>query len=193
MPTGCEDTLGAGQVRDCNVPNDLRYLTSDLDVATIKSTFECIANVGDQGSASEMPMTAMVDGIGPLNAPGECNDGFIRDDAILVVTLISDDHSGWFGDDNENGFGGTPDSWYADVIDVKGKPENVVVLGLIALLSDQSCIGFGPEESDQFKAFVEMFGEHGIVGSVCDPDYNSFFQEAVGLIDTTCDEFEPEG
>jgi hypothetical protein len=192
-PTSCEDTLGAGQVRNCNVPNGLRYLTSDLDLATIKSTFECTANVGDQGSAEEMPMTGMVEAIGPLNSAGECNDGFVRDDAILVVTVISDDHSGWFGNDNENGYGGTPESWYADVIAVKGKPENVVVLSLVALLDDQSCIGFGPEESDQFIAFTEMFGAHGIVASVCEQDYNQFFQSAVGLIDTTCDEFEPEG
>ena len=152
-----------------------------------------VAGVTTIDGAGATLMTGMVEAIGPLNSAGECNDGFVRDDAILVVTVISDDHSGWFGNDNENGYGGTPESWYADVIAVKGKPENVVVLSLVALLDDQSCIGFGPEESDQFIAFTEMFGAHGIVASVCEQDYNQFFQSAVGLIDTTCDEFEPEG
>jgi hypothetical protein len=30
-------------------------------------------------------------------------------------------------------------------------------------------------------------------GSVCAPSYNAFFDQAVELIDTTCDEFVPEG
>ncbi len=190
--TGCEEVLGAGQVRDCNVPGGARYLTSALDPATLASSFECIANVGTGGSSAEMPMTALVEAMGPLNMPGQCNAGFLRNDAILVITIISDDHSGWGSDDNENGFGGTPQSWFDAVIAAKGKAENVVVLGLYALLSDQSCIEQGPDESDQFIAFTEMFESQGIVGSVCEPDYNDpFFQDAVDLIDTTCEAFVP--
>jgi hypothetical protein len=191
VPTSCEDTLGAGQVRDCDVPNGLRYLTSDLDLATIKSTFQCTANVGDFGSAEELPMTGMLEAIGPLNGAGECNDGFLRDDAILVVTIITDDHTGWFGEDDAKN--GDPQAWFDEIVAIKDKPENVVVLGLYALLEDQSCIGFGPNESVKFIEFTEMFGDHGIIGTVCSDDYNSFFQDAVALIDTTCDEFEPEG
>jgi len=191
-PPVCETTLGAGQVRNCPVPGGVRYLTSALDPVTLKSTFQCLANVGATGSADEMPMTALVEAIGPLNAPGQCNQGFLRNDAILVVTIISDDHSGWPGTDNECGYGGTPQSWFDAVIAAKGKVENVVVLGLYALLSDQSCIEHGPEQADQFIEFTEKFGSQGIIDSVCEPDYNNpFFQDAVGLIDTTCEAFIP--
>ncbi len=188
---GCDSVLGAGQVRDCSVPNGIRYLTSELDFPTLKSTFQCIANVGTLGSGAEMPMTAIVEAIGPLNSPGQCNEGFLRDDAILVITVISDDHSGWTAEDNQTGFGGTPQSWYDAVIAAKRSPENVVVLGLYALLSDQSCIMLGPEEADQFIEFTSKFGSQGIIGSVCAPDYNVFFQEAIGLIDHTCEAFVP--
>ncbi len=190
---GCEGVLGAGQVRDCPVPDGRRYLTSAVDAATLKSTFQCMANVGTTGFSWEMPMTAIVEAIGPLNASGQCNEGFLRNDAILVITVISDDHSGWSGNDNENGYGGTPQSWFDAVVAAKlGRVENIVVLGLYAILEDQSCIYNGVEEADQFITFTETFGSQGIIGSVCEPDYNNpFFQQAVGLIDTTCEQFEP--
>ncbi len=188
---GCDGVLGAGQVRGCNVPGGVRYLASALDAATLKSTFQCVANVGITGSGDEMVISALVDAIGPLNEAGQCNEGFVRDDAILVVTIISDDHSGWAGNDNENGFGGTPQEWFDKVIAVKGKVENVVVLGLYALLTDQSCIDFGPQESDQFIDFTKRFGSQAFIGSVCAPNYDPFFKEAVALIDTTCENFVP--
>ncbi len=191
MPSGCDDVLGAGQVRNCNVPGGVRYLTSDLDLASLKTTFQCVANVGDFGSALELPMTAMLEAIGPLNGAGECNEGFLRDDAILVVVIISDDHTGWLGEDDAKI--GNPQASFDGVVQIKDKPENVVVLGLFALAEDQSCIGFGPNESVKFIEFTEMFGDRGVTGTVCSNDYNSFFQDAVALIDTACDEFVPEG
>jgi len=191
---GCDAVLGAGHIRDCAVPDGKRYLTSALDAATLKSTFQCIANVGITGSADEMPMSALVEAVGPLNGPGQCNEGFLRNDAVLVITVISDDHSGWSGNDNENGFGGTPQSWFDGVMAAKkGVLENVVVLGLYAQLSDPfTCIAYAPREADQFIAFTKMFGSQGIIGTVCAPDYNNpFFQNAVALIDTTCEGFVP--
>jgi hypothetical protein len=188
----CEETLGAGQVRSCAVPEDTRYMTSAMGIDTIKSAFQCAANVGDQGSAEELPMSAMMAALDEENAADGCNPGFVRSDAVLVVTFITDDHTGWFGTDDVSSVG-SPQEWYDAVIAAKTKPENVVVLGLVALLSDQSCIGFGPEEADRFVEFIEMFDDHGIIGSVCTPDYNAFFQDAVALIDTACDEFVPEG
>jgi hypothetical protein len=192
VPSSCEEILGAGQVRNCPVPDDTRYLTSAMSIAEIKDGFTCAANVGDFGSATELPMSAMLEVVGPQNEAQGCNPGFLRDDAVLVMTIITDDHTGWFGEDNAKNVG-SPQEWYDGLIAAKGKPENVVILGLFALLEDQSCIGFGPNESVRFIEFVEMFGDHGMIASVCEQDYNAFFQEAVGLIDTTCDEFMPEG
>jgi hypothetical protein len=41
---------------------------------------------------------------------------------------------------------------------------------------------------------VESFGDKGIVGSICAPDYTAFFVDAIAtVVATTCDEFEPEG
>jgi hypothetical protein len=75
-----------------NVPCDLggrRYITKDTP--DIPSAFECIARVGVSGN--NLMGDALVAAVGPqLNAsepePGGCNAGFLRDDALLVLTMI---------------------------------------------------------------------------------------------------------
>ena len=58
---------------------------------------------------------------------GGCNEGFLRDDAILVVTFITDEE--------DTGSAGNPDSWKQTLVDAKGgNEEAIVVLGLVALL-----------------------------------------------------------
>ncbi|GEM_PF-288410 len=189
---GCDGILGAGVLRggECMIPGGARYLTSALDSATLKSTFQCMATVGIDGSGNEMVISSLVDAIGPQSQPGQCNDGFLRRDAVLVVTVISDDHTGLPGDDNIGGVGGTPQEWFDKVIAIKGGLQNVVVLGMVTLPSDQSCI-FPKGSSDKFIEFIEKFGSQGVIGSICTPNYAPYFEQAVALIDTTCDEFVP--
>ena len=49
----------------------------------------------------------------------------------------------------------------------------------------------GAEPSPRLRQFVNSFGERGVAGSVCADSYKEFFQEAVAIIDTTCDGFVP--
>jgi hypothetical protein len=204
----CEGTLGAGEVQpynneasneDCGVPGGLRYLTSDLPQAQIKDTFACMAKVGIFGSGGELPMSAMVEAVTTQIAPGACNEGFLRDDAVLVVTVITDDYPSENDDDASTV--GTPMGWYDALVAAKnGKAENIVMLGILNL-ADSTCVqdgsaGPGPavHPTQKFLDFVALFGIRGIVGDVCsEPDYGAFFGQAVTLIDTACDEFEPEG
>jgi hypothetical protein len=46
------------------------------------------------------------------------------------------------------------------------------------------------QDPAKVREFIDMF-PNSIRGSVCEPSYNAFFQQAVDLIDTTCDEFTP--
>ncbi|GEM_PF-1804487 len=198
--TGCENTLGSGFTGTCAMPDTRRYLTSELAPDQLKSTFQCIANVGTNGSWNELPMSAMVDAISTQAAAGACNDGFLRDDAVLVVTIISDDHAGWSGPDygpatDDSTTVGTPQAWYDALVAAKhGRAESIVVLGLLLTLDNQACnsLSFdGPDEATKFLQFVQLFGPHGVIGNVCETNYAPFFQNAVGLIGSTCDEFEP--
>jgi hypothetical protein len=51
----------------------------------------------------------------------------------------------------------------------------------------------GAEPSPRLRAFVDLFGDRGVAGSVCADDYIPFFLDAADIVDFTCDEFRPEG
>ena len=127
---------------------------------------------------------------GTLLGPGGCNEGFLRDDAILVVTFISDDAC------YEDHL--APADWVDQVVAAKGgDPSAVVVLGI---LPGDGCHD-SPETlancdegvaGDHWREFVAAF-PHGSTANVCDGSYDTFFAEAVGLVTESCGSFEPPG
>jgi hypothetical protein len=198
LPGGeCETTLGAGKIFEedgtqCLPEDGPRYMTqAEPDLA---GTFSCAAHVGTYGDGNERPMQAMLEATSPMmNAMGECNDGFLRDDAILVVTFITDEEDVMKSP-------GDPQDWHDGLIANKnGDPNAVAVLGLFGdgdlpapecpPLTDDT----GAEPSPRLRAFVDLFGERGVAGSVCADDFIPFFLDAVDVVDFTCDEFRPEG
>jgi hypothetical protein len=179
------------------------YMTEmdDLDVA-----FTCAAQLGIDGDGDERGMQTMQAALSdPMNQPGDCNDGFLRDDALLVIVVITDEE-----DDHEiegcdqdalPGSDGEPADWYAGVVAAKaGIETNIVVLALIGppgpdpalCRALDKCEGgiIGAEVADRIAEFTTMF-THGFIGRVCEPSYASFFEEAVGVIDSACEDFDP--
>jgi hypothetical protein len=197
--TECDKTLGAAFVRDkegepCGVDNSgLRWMTQDQPA--LDDTFACIAEVGVLGDNVEKVMEAMMEAVSDdLNAAGACNDGFIRDDAILVVTFITDEEDMIDAYNLESP--GDPPDWKQALVDAKGgNTDAIVILGLTNDngLPNRLCDLDPGKASPRLIEFVELFGWHGVWGSVCEPDYNPFFQSAVDVIHQTCLEFDPEG
>lgn len=193
-PQLCDISLGAGQVapmgeaasnQDCALAGDARYIqASEPDLL---DAFSCIAKVGVDGSDSERPIDALLRAVGPEHGePGGCNEGFVRDDAILVITIITDepdDHS--LGD---------PAGWADAVIAAKGGvPESVVVLGLLPDGDlDMPLCGAESVLAPRITEFLQLF-ESSSRASICEPDYSPFFLDAVSVISVACDEFEPIG
>lgn len=187
LPTGCDVEIGAGKDDDqlgnpCGIAGGLRYMLDDQP--NLEQTFSCLALVGTGGDGIERPMDAVTEAIGPQNGMGACNEGFLRDDAVLVVTVITDE------DDVDQSMG-NPAVWKQTLVDAKnGDEDAIVVLGLVGdggLMGGQC-----PSDVDApaLRSFAESF-TYGQVGSVCAPDYAPFFEQAVAVIDTACDEFEP--
>ncbi|WP_143825553.1 hypothetical protein [Nannocystis exedens] len=192
----CDTIRGAGVLHPvgsfasnfkCNVTGGNRYMLPDQP--DLYGTFACVAKVGTAGSASERPMNAIQEAISEnLNYPMGCNGGFLRDDAILVITFISDDPN----DPDQ----GTPADWKASIVAAKNGDENaVVVLGLIPHPELGCTTGNDPNavQGAHWQEFIEMWGAHGISGSVCEADYAPFFLQAINAIDQTCEEFNPPG
>ncbi len=187
----CDKTIGAGVVhpagkgasnQPCTIYGGNRYIIAGEPDPV--GTFSCMALVGLAGHPSERPMDSLVAAMSDeLNGPGGCNEGFLRDNAILVVTFISDDP--WYEDS------GTPQDWYDAVLAAKnGDPAAVAVLGLTPNF-DGCRDGAGPPKGAHWGEFVAMWGDHGLEASVCNDDYGPFFEEAVVVVDLTCDEFQP--
>jgi hypothetical protein len=193
----CDTTLGAGKTKSsegdsCAIASGQRYMT-DLQ-PNLGATFACVGKVGVNGDGNERPVEAMLEALSPgLNDPGQCNEAFLRKDAILVATLITDE-------EDEMKSPGDPAAWHDALVAVKGGNEDaVVMLGLVgdADLQNPVCDpyangGAGAEAAPRLRALVESFPK-GVWGSVCEPDYSPFFLDAVSVIDAACDDFTPEG
>jgi hypothetical protein len=200
VPDTCDGTLGAGIDHDgtdarasCGITDGKRWF--DATQPDPAAAFGCVANLYD-GNNPERTMDAVLASLAPeLVGPGGCNEGFLRDDAVLVVTFITDEE-----DDDESM--GDPAAWYDALLARKGGNETaLVVLGLVgdtglpgAVCPPDSVPGSnGGEYSPRLIAFAESWGTRGLWGSVCAPDYGPFFADAVALVDVACETFEPEG
>ena len=178
-----------------------------------------MGNRGFAGPGNEQTMDALVASIGPLNEPGQCNEGFLRDDAILVVTVITDEEDSP-GDavplpaldgscepvDADTNSTGSPAAWKEAIVDAKsGDATSAVVLALIGDCdAEGTCPGIaldvlnpaapitGAEPAPRLREFATSF-EYGTVGPVCAADYAPFFEEAVSVIESACEDFVPPG
>ena len=196
----CDDLLGAGHVggnwgQQCSIDGGHRYLVEGQP--DLVDAFGCIADVGTGGNGFERLMEAMSNAVGPWSAPGGCNDGFIREEAILVVTFVTDEDEACI-DSNEVCSEGTPANWKQDLVEAKGGNEAaIVILGVFGDndLTNGICgpfdpyVGTGALAAPLLREFVDSFGEQGHFCSVCLPDYGECFQDAVNTIDMTCDDF----
>jgi hypothetical protein len=151
----------------------------------LEDAFSCAARLGIDGNGLERPMDAMLTALHPAEDLTACNDGFLRDDALLVIVLITDE------EDFEDSEGG-PVSWYESVVEAKGgDDERVVVLSLVGHPKPNDCIPtqwtgmMGAEIATRILQFTSIF-PYGYVGDICSGDYEPFFSEAIEHIDTVC-------
>ncbi|HEY0136063.1 MAG TPA: hypothetical protein VGB85_18380 [Nannocystis sp.] len=179
----CDKTLGAGTVFNAgldsaNVPCKLdgghRYITQDQ--TDLKATFACMAQVGQGGGENVGQATA--EAVSPaLNQDGGCNAGFLRDDALLMITFVAPG-----GDDDSDG---TPQDWADAVFAAKHGDKNaVVMLGIHGVAPDG---GRG-----RLVEFLELF-PFSLQGYLTEPSFGPIFADAVEMVDAACQGFTPPG
>lgn len=166
-----------------------RFATEQDDLS---AKFPCMATVGTTGSGGEKPVSATVEALSPAKlGPGGCNEGFVRDDSILVIVVVTDDPSlvNVF-DDAEPTL--DTSGWAPAVLAAKDdNADAVVVIGFIPW-DDVSCVG-NQVESPNLIEFVDAFGEQGVKASICEADYGPVFASTVSTIKATCDNYTPVG
>lgn len=189
----CEDALGAGKRtsssnEDCGISGSQRYIESGQP--SLQSVFSCLGEVGTFGNFGEQPMDAVLRAISATeNGAGGCNAGFLREDAVLVVVLVTDE------DDTRSS--GDAEQWRQALLEAKGGDERaVVVLGFVGDDNLSGGLPGGPcpllnisSGAPELQRFVQSMAL-GSLASVCAPDYSPFFQQAVANIRTACDELD---
>lgn len=187
-PSACDETVGAGTIYNAgpyteNVPCGLdehRYMTAeDLDTPGL---FECLARVGTGGGSNRMG-DALVAAVSPgLNDPGGCNEGFIRTDALLMLTMIGPE-------DGAVGIGsqGTWQEWRQAVVNAKaGNESAIVALGIVG--SDE-CL---PNTNPNFRLcdLIPSFPYSRLEHLTLD-DYGPAFDKAAEMALDACSLFIP--
>jgi len=187
-PSICDETMGAGTVYNAgpyteNVPCGLdehRYMTAeDLDTPGL---FECLARVGTYGF-NKMG-DALVGAVSPeLNGPGGCNEGFLRPDALLMLTMIGPEDSAV----DLNKSKGTWQQWRQAVVDAKqGNESAIVALGIIS--GDDCLPNTDPDIRlcDLIPSFPYSRLEHLTL-----KDYGPAFDKAAKMAIDACSLFVP--
>ncbi|MEM6992325.1 MAG: hypothetical protein AAF721_17570 [Myxococcota bacterium] len=193
-PGTCDEATGVGNDtasatgQACDFVSGGNYI--DANEPDLHAAFDCAGDVPPEGNGQEFQVGSILGALQESAGQAGCNPGFLRDDAVLVVTIITDE--------DETGFDleGGPQQWHDAIIDAKGGLEEaVVMLGLVGdtglrdAMCDVPLNEGGAENADTLREFIDTFGERGLWGSVCAPDYSPFFGEAVTLIDDACDSF----
>ncbi len=185
--TGGENSSG----QDCG-PYASGFRWFDNTEPDLAATFACAAQVGTSGSGDEEQVHGVLRATdAERNLPGACNDGFLRDDALLVVVIITDEEDEEdcvpiFGCD-----GGTPadpEQWFNRLVTNKFNIEtNVVMLNLVGL-PGSSCA----DNASRIRDFGSRFTNYS-EGEICSGNYADFFTQAISQIDTACQDFTPPG
>lgn len=182
---------------DCEFSTGLRYMDGASE--TFANEFGCAALVGAVGNPIEQQAGALVAAVSEdLNVEGACNEGFVRDDALLVFLVISDEEDNWSSPPApQGGSPGEPQEWFDGIVAAKnGRETNVVALGLLGGspkfgdCADLSQGVDGAEQSSRLVDFVDRFPTN-FVGSVCSEGYGDFFQEALVRVAQGCGLFIP--
>jgi len=131
-------------------------------------------------------MESMVKAVtSPLADAGGCNEGFLRQDSILVVTFITDEP--------HNERQANINAWRNALIAAKGGNENAIqVLGIFSDQDLPNPICDDERQAPRFRQFLDSWGDQGYFCSVCADNYGDCLAEAVTGIATTCENFVTE-
>ena len=190
----CDSTMGAGvtfpagkdsSAQRCPLAEG-RYITSkDPDP---KAAFKCIAKVGSDGGVPS-PADAMVAALsspllGTNGYPEGCNDGFLRAEALLVVTIISDGY--------DTVSSGPAEAWRDALMEAKN--QDAAAFQVLVITTDidtpNGLCGEYDGEINRLRTFVEI--TDGLIGSICADDYGQFFKEAAAAILERCKTYVPQ-
>jgi hypothetical protein len=163
----------------------------------LAAELECALTVGIAGSPNERPVDMLIASLSDENlVPGGFHNGFLREDALLVVVLVTNEEDD-FEIDTSWGSAGEPADWVTAIAERKGGYANdVVVLSLLGIEKPNACPDFqwdgteGAQLSPRLAEFTESFPQ-GAVGDVCAQEYATFLLGVVPGVTAACANYSP--
>jgi hypothetical protein len=166
----------------------------------IEETFACAAEVGIGGSRFEMPLYNLELAFSSRVQDGS-NSGFVRDDALLAVVILTDE------DDcsrSDSGFTVTNVDYVCDSDRLTDPTALVPILdnlkGSRTRWTSAVIAGPGPgecsselsnaEEAIRLKEFVQEAGDNSVFSSICEDDLSGALSEALGKFQESCQAFD---
>lgn len=172
--TGEDSTAGASSGTTAGTTSPLRrYLTKEQP--NLAETFACIAQVGLGGR--DGLGEALASAVSPaLVGPGGRNEGFLRNDALLMVTFVMGGY--------DSASHGTPEEWSQAVLDaMHGDPGAIVMFGFFA----PNC---AEDENDRLCQMLLDFPYWKVESNLVE-DYGPAFESATEMVASACSELIP--
>ena len=166
--------------------------------ANAAAEFQCLAQAGTEGSSIEMPLYATKLALNDRVADGT-NAGFLRDDALLALIVLTDEDDCSREDQNftivndvcATMEGLKPVAEYKQMLDTVAKGEGRWATAVIA--GPTACeSSFGKAvEATRLKEFVSLAGKNGTFSSICDGDLSAALEKALDTFDAACKTLPP--
>ncbi|MEM9194623.1 MAG: hypothetical protein AAGF12_35925 [Myxococcota bacterium] len=208
-PMEITETGPAGELLmpgQCNMSR--RWLErNDPDVS---GSFSCLGQVGTTGSSVEMPLHMLQLAITDRVTEGT-NAGFLREDALLAVVILTDeDDCSQLNDRLELSLDPLNPAGGADICD----PNSAEIIPIAEVMSDIDRVkgdrgrwataviaGPGPgactsafgeaAEATRLQDFVNQVGANGVFSSICEGDLTTALTDALNTFETACQNFTP--
>jgi len=166
----------------------------------VTGTFACAAQVGTQGPGIEMPLYAVELALHDRVLDG-INAGFLRDDALLALVILTDENDCSRRDDNfEIAFDTDvceitpaliPPADTVTFLDGLKKARGRWATAVVAGPGPGECdSAFGnAKEASRLRDFVRLAGANAVFSSICEGDLAGALADAIATFDEACQTF----
>jgi len=185
----CDRTAGAGVVltagmeasnKRCELVDEHRYI--DADEPSLLEAFMCVASQGHSVGVDGEGWAAARAVSPELIGAGGCNEGFLRDDALLLLIMV--------GRGVDTGSPYNPLVWANMILDAKGGEQDAIVaLGIFGDADTPNPICDWPWDGAAYPLrTMLLYFEHVLFGSLCDTStaYESHYASAAEVILDLC-------